>query len=732
MKHIFYSACFFAALFVSADLAAQNAEQSKAPKSVRTTSLKRAIHNHMGVNEQPVLMLNPQNPTVSAPKSRSTGTETVIGQTYYDLQTNNAINYRLENHGDGTLSAIWTFSGEETSPWSERGMAYHVFDGTSWTKLPDYAQAGNIDRVESVRTGFGSLARVTGVGDIIVAHQTAINALQINRNTSFPEENWIENARTEMPLIWPRMRTGGPDGKTVHIIGLTEPEGTNFSGTPYNGINGCLLYNRSTDGGQSFDKLMVQLPGIDSTVFRSFGGDAYAMDAKGNTVAFVAGDLTTRVQMWKSTDNGETWTSRTVMPFPAQYEPWDDSQLTDFNGDGNVDSAMANVVYEYDTTFTTEVEYIYDLDSTATDSTYEYVTDTNNVVIDSFYVYTYEYFEVLRDSIVSEVIDMIDSTFISFDGFEMEWINTNDGTFAILIDNDDKVHVWFGAMNMSNDAIGDETVSYYPGTDGLRYWNEDFPIDSLPAFIAFAQDDNGDDLLDVAIRFSDGTTVPYGVGLCSFPSVGIDDDGAMYVSYASTKEGTDYLYLGEGPSFRHIYLTKSTDGGDNWVDAVDMVSDESLGFDQFAEYAYCSMARKVDSRVHMLYQRDYTPGSAVTIDDASVHPFDIPNDIIYLPVFKNFEDVGFEQVNNNVEEISLMPNPASDMATLRFKLDNTVDTRIEIFNVLGQNVSTLSTQKAAAGYHNVQLNTAEFNSGIYFVNVVAGEKSSTIKMVVKH
>ncbi|MFM1931524.1 MAG: hypothetical protein RL226_827 [Bacteroidota bacterium] len=731
MKHIFYSACMFAAVLSPAILSAQSAKQSQVSKEVRTSSLKRAIHNHMGVSEQPVLMLNPENPTVSAAKNRNTGTETIIGQTFYDLQTNNSVNYRLENHGDGTLSASWTHSSQETG-WAERGMAYHVYDGTAWTKLPGFAQVGNIQRVETARTGFGSLARVRGVGDIIVAHQTAINALQVNRNTSFPEENWIENARTEMPLIWPRMRTAGPDGKTVHIIGLTEPEGTNFAGTPFNGINGCLLYNRSTDGGQSFDKLMVQLPGVDSSIFRSFGGDAYAMDAKENTVAFVAGDLTTRVQMWKSTDNGETWTTRTVMPFPAQYEPWDDSQLTDFDGDGDVDSVMTNTVYEYDTTFSTVTEYITELDSMVVDSTIEYVLDENQEIIDSFFVYVYEYENVIVDSLVTEVIDQIDSTLLSFDGYEIEWINTNDGTFSILIDDNDKVHVWFGAMNMSNDVAGDETVSYYPGTDGIRYWNEDFPLDSLPAFIAFAQDDNGDEVLEVAIRFGDETTVPYGVGLTSFPSSGIDADGNLYVSYSGSKEGTDYLYLGEGPSFRHIYVMKSTDGGTTWGDAVDVVADESLGFDQFAEYAYCSMARVVDDRVHLLYQRDYTPGSAVTIDNASVHPFDIPNDIIYLPIFKNFEDVSIENVNNNIAEISLMPNPANSSTTLRFKLDNTTDTRIEIFNVLGQNVATLSTQKAAAGYHNVDLNTAEFSSGIYFVNVIAGEKSSTIKMVVKH
>jgi hypothetical protein len=73
------------------------------------------------------------------------------------------------------------------------------------------------------------------------------------------------------------MRTGGPDGKTVHIIGVTEPSGGDFTGSPFQGINGCMLYNRSTDGGATFDKLMVQLPGVDSTIFASFGADSYAV-----------------------------------------------------------------------------------------------------------------------------------------------------------------------------------------------------------------------------------------------------------------------------------------------------------------------------------------------------------------------------------------------------------------------------------------------------------------------
>jgi len=726
MKHIFYSACLITAVLGAQSLNAQSYQRAQVPASLKNVKLKRAVHNHMGVNESPAMPLSAPNPTVHAGSARAFGPETIIGQTFYDLQTNNSINYRLENFGDGTLSATWTHSSVETIGWADRGMAYHNFDGTAWTKLPDYAQVENINRVEDVRTGFGSLARVQGVGDIIVSHQTAINALQVSRNTSFSEENWIIDARTEMPLIWPRMRVGGPDGKTVHIIGLTEPEGGTFTGTPFNGINGALLYNRSTDGGQSFDKLMVQLPNVDASIFASFGGDSYALDVRGNTVAFVAGSLTSRVEMWKSIDNGETWTSRTVLPFP--YEPWSD-QLTDFDGDGDSDSVLVNqTIVSIDTTFIDITEYTTEVDSMAIDSTYEYILDSEMVIIDSFYVYTYEYDTTIVDSMTTTIISDIDTTFEGGE-FVLESVSVSDGTFSIIIDQNDKVHVWFGAMEMQNDDATDDQVSYFPFQEGIRYWNEDYDLDQLPEYILGTVDDDENGILDVEARFANNT-VPYGTGLTSFPSAGIDDDGNLYVSYASTKEGLDYLYLGEGPSFRHIYLSKSTDGGATWSDPVDVVDDENAGFDQFAEYAYCSVARLVDNNIHLLYQRDYTPGSAVSIDDASVHPFDIPNDIIYLPITKNL--VSVKEVANSVSDLALLPNPANENTVLRFKLEELADVTISVINMLGQEVSLISSQKAAPGVHNVDLGTSELPSGIYLVNVQAGSKTSTTKLVVRH
>jgi hypothetical protein len=468
-------------------------------------------------------------------------------------------------------------------------------------------------------------------------------------------QNWISSVETEMSLIWPRMAVGGPDGKTVHVIGLTEPTGGTFTGTPFNGINGALLYNRSTDGGQSFDQTMIQLPGVDSSIFEGFSGDAYAIDARGNTVAFVSGESNSRVMLWKSDNNGTTWDTTTILSFP--YEPWND-QITDLDGDGDADSILVNGTYE------------------------------------------------------------------------TESITVSDGNFAIVIDNNNRVHVWFGAMNMQNSAVeAEQSYSYFPGTSGILYWNESLETDSL-ILAADVVDDNADSLIDVTVGYPNDGPVPYNSGLTTFPSAGIDAAGTLYLSYAGSKEGADYRPV--GPNYKHIYLTKSVDNGTTWIAPVDLVGSEIDGFDQFAEYTYAAIAKLVDEDVHMIYQRDGFPGSAVTINDGAVHPNGSENDIIYLSVPNNFDQVGLKKVSASTIEANLLPNPANEATQLTFQLEQTENVNINITNLLGQNVETVATSSFAKGSNSVALNTQNLPSGIYLVNITAGKSNSTLKLVVKH
>jgi hypothetical protein len=694
--------------FIAFDSAnGQSNKTAKASKAIQAKKELRPRFNHNNATEYPIFPFAPVNPLVTANSNREIPTEVIIGATYYDLQTNNSIPTRILNNSDGSLSATWTTSNEDNTSWANRGMAYHQRINGVWTKLPAYADASNVERIEPVRTGFGSIGRVSGVGDIIIAHQTAIDALQISRNVNLDGENWIFQEETAQPLLWPRLAVGGQDGKTVHSIAVTVPTGGTFTGSPYQGMNGALIYNRSTNGGQTFDQVMRLLPGVDSLNFDGFGGDSYAIDAKGNTVAIVAGNTTSKVTLWKSDDNGQNWTNRTVNPFPEQFTPWTNNYITDLDGDGDVDSI--GVTFSYDTTI------VINYDTTL-------VIDTTQI------------FPPAPDTVVT--ISSIDTIVVSTPlTWELERIQSNDGTFSVLIDNNDVVHVWFGNMFMSDDDATDESTNYYPGTNGIMYWNESFAADELPVQIAGAMDDNGSGELEVNISFTGVTpnVTPYGAGLSSFVSSGIDDDGTIYLSYVATKEGDAYVYAASStnPSLRHIYVTKSSDGGATWSEPVDVVGREDLFFDQFAEYAFPSIARRVDNNIHMVYQRDFIPGSAVTIANANVHEYG-SNDIVYYGLSKGLTDVGITKVEKNVLALNLVPNPANETATLSFDVATAGNVNVTVTNILGQNILNVANTNALPGKQSIAINTADLANGIYIVNVINGNNKSSKKLVVKH
>ena len=78
-------------------------------------------------------------------------TETVVGVTTYDLQSNASIQNRIKNHGNGSISVCWTYSESGDLDAPDRGSGYNYFDGTTWLAQPT-------SRVENVRIGWPSMA----------------------------------------------------------------------------------------------------------------------------------------------------------------------------------------------------------------------------------------------------------------------------------------------------------------------------------------------------------------------------------------------------------------------------------------------------------------------------------------------------------------------------------------------------------------------------------------------
>jgi hypothetical protein len=76
------------------------------------------------------------------------------------------------------------------------------------------------------------------------------------------------------------------------------------------------------------------------------------------------------------------------------------------------------------------------------------------------------------------------------------------------------------------------------------------------------------------------------------------------------------------------------------------------------------------------------------------------------------------------------PNPFNPTTIIAFDLPSKSDVTLEIFNVLGQRVTSLPQGSLNAGHHVVTFNARELSSGVYFYRLNAGDHVKARKMIV--
>ncbi len=75
------------------------------------------------------------------------------------------------------------------------------------------------------------------------------------------------------------------------------------------------------------------------------------------------------------------------------------------------------------------------------------------------------------------------------------------------------------------------------------------------------------------------------------------------------------------------------------------------------------------------------------------------------------------------------PNPFNPSTVIRYALPTAGMVTIDVFNALGEKVSTLLNGQVEAGYHEVSFDAAAFPSGLYFYKISAGDFTSVKKML---
>lgn len=81
-------------------------------------------------------------------------------------------------------------------------------------------------------------------------------------------------------------------------------------------------------------------------------------------------------------------------------------------------------------------------------------------------------------------------------------------------------------------------------------------------------------------------------------------------------------------------------------------------------------------------------------------------------------------------EVFISPNPSSGQITLGYTLENTMPVRIDLFDITGKMVKTLSNQnKQYAGKYNVTYNISDLPNGIYIATLTTADQQVSTKII---
>ncbi len=75
------------------------------------------------------------------------------------------------------------------------------------------------------------------------------------------------------------------------------------------------------------------------------------------------------------------------------------------------------------------------------------------------------------------------------------------------------------------------------------------------------------------------------------------------------------------------------------------------------------------------------------------------------------------------------PNPFNPTTSIRYKLPEAADVRLDVYSVLGQRVASLVNSRMEAGSHQVSFDASSLSSGVYIYRLQAGDTVLTRKMM---
>ena len=238
----------------------------------------------------------------------------ILDYTTYDWQSNAGARNWTKVWPDGKVN--FAFNVASTTDFSDRGTAICTYDANTdaWTL------SGG--RVENEKASFGSIAQY-GENGLVVASYSGTDGCRVY--IAPDKDNIVPNSLSPVSALddtynpgWPAVMTSGANRDIIHIV-ANAIEHTDVPGAV--GTEQPVIYFRSTDGGQTWDKQNVVLPYMGSAYcVRWDSNSCYWMETTDdNCLALVVNNGWSDGMVLCSYDDGETWERKLFYQHPNPF-----------------------------------------------------------------------------------------------------------------------------------------------------------------------------------------------------------------------------------------------------------------------------------------------------------------------------------------------------------------------------------------------------------------------------
>ncbi|HZX63656.1 MAG TPA: T9SS type A sorting domain-containing protein [Bacteroidales bacterium] len=230
---------------------------------------------------------------------------------------------------------------------------------------------------------------------------------------------------------------------------------------------------------------------------------------------------------------------------------------------------------------------------------------------------------------------------------------------------------------------------------------------SDPGDVMFAKSTDGGQTWSFPIQINDD---PGMINTQWFGTMSVAPNGRIDAVWLDTRDAPP------GSDLSALYYSYSTNQGDTWSvnEKLSDSFDPHIGYPQQDKMGDYFDMESGNTGAHLAW--------ANTLNGEE--------DVYYSFINPLITGTGDIPKTDNYLSVTCYPNPFRDLTTIRYQIPGEGVVKLSVYNVYGQEITTLVNKKQTAGIYNVTFSADMLPAGYYFCRLTPGAHSETTRLVI--